>query len=672
MRTLAVFLAMAALTFVAGAADQSRPFEYTGDGGARFASHELRVAYVPMSDGVHLAVDIFLPAEGPEAEAFPVILEYTPYQRSEVNPKTGEVNDAGSRHEVKRYLAHGYAFAAAEMRGTGASSGWMLDFMPQLADDGKELVDWIGAQPWCDGNVGMMGGSYLGWSQTATASRKPEALKCIIPAVIPLDGYTGEAFPGGIYLEGFVKGFSQWQDVKTLNYLAPGMFLPSRPAVDEDGDGEYLDEIPLDVDEDGTFLNDGYPPKYADGQDREQHVFFNATEEHEKNYSYHGWASRPQNAFIDSDIPTGITMYDQSPAAHVPGMMESGIPMYHIGGWFDGFTRGSFLLYATMAETNPSKLVVGPSYHNPMGGPWWEYFGEDKAAQQARYTGEMHRFFDRYLKGVENGIDNEPPIYIYCMHGGGWRFENEWPLEREKVVSLFMDDGHRLSLLPGSHKTDIYQADLTHSSMYTESKGNRWVGIGNQVPKTPPMRTDKDEQSLYYTSPPMTHDVEVTGHPVVRFHAESTLPDHDFFVYLSDVDENGEAMLVTEGQFRAGFAGLYDNDTIILGGGSGIDVKPDVPWHGYRREQYDPEVFADNAIVEIVIDFFPTSWVFRKGHSVRVSIACVDTPTFPIHPNVSPDNDPMNPENVAPLVTVHRGAAYPSRVELPVVPGETD
>ena len=148
----------------------------------------------------------------------------------------------------------------------------------------------------------------------------------------------------------------------------------------------------------------------------------------------------------------------------------------------------------------------------------------------------------------------------------------------------------------------------------------------------------------------------------------STADDGDFYVYLEDVDENGEALLVTEGQLRASFHRLFDNDGKIEGGKRGIDVLPELPWHGFERAQCDPKPLADGNTVELVIGFHPTAWVFKKAHRLRLSIACADFPTFALHPLLSPKNDPKDSANVIPEIAIHRTAACPSRIELPVIP----
>ncbi|UCH35851.1 MAG: CocE/NonD family hydrolase [Armatimonadota bacterium] len=649
----------------------SKPFTYSGYTAPQYKAIEVFAAYVPLSDGEKLAVDVYLPQDGPERTTFPVILGYTPYQRSSIDPNSGKIRDLTSSEEARFFLSYGYAVAYADMRGTGASTGWLMDFMPRIAQDGKELVDWIAAQPWCDGNVGMYGGSYVGWSQTAVASQKPAALKCIVPAVIPLEGYTGEVYPGGIYVQGFLKHWSEYMYPLQRNYYLPDVGIqPAKPVIDEDGDGDLADEIPVDANGNGGFLDDGDPPTYRDGVER-KHVYYEATRRHDSgNYDYASWAAKL--TFIDARSPLGPTLYELGPNAHVRGMMESGIPIYNLGGWFDGFTRGSFELQCTLRPTNPSKLLMVPGYHGLGSGPFWEFLGEDRTQVLQMLLTEHLRFFDRYLKGIENGVDLEPPIYIYVMNGGGWRFEDEWPLKRQVLTRYYFDASNCLSGQREQDGADTYAADFTHSSTYGTNGGNRWLGIAGESPDQMPDRTEKDKQCLIYTSPGMDRDTEVTGHPIVRFWVSSTAEYGDFFVYLEDVDENGEAILVTEGQLRAGFAALRDNDRIIAGGKSGIDVLPDLPWHGYEKADYTDRALAGGAVVALVIDFHPTSWVFRKGHRIRVAIACADYPTYQLHPKLSTGNDPGDDDNIVPTITVYRDDAHPSHVELPVIPASAE
>ena len=608
-----------------------------------------------------IALDVYLPTDGPDQEAFPVIFLYTPYQRSTIDLESGEVRSNGG---AEFFTSYGYAVAVADMRGTGASTGWLMDFMPRISLDGKEVVDWMGEQAWCDGNVGMMGGSYLGWSQTAVASQKPKNLKCIMPTVIPLEGYTGEVYPGGIYLQGFLKLWSGGMFYTQRNHYLPGRAHPTTPVIDEDKDGELADEVPLDSNGDGSFLDEAFPPTYSDGNPRE-HLYYHATKDHLENYDYSEWAK--DQPYIDSKSPLGYSLYDLGPNAHVPALMESGIPIYHVGGWFDGFTRGTFELYCTLKETNPSKVLMSPGYHSVGGGPYWDYLGEDKGTFNTGRRLEHLRFFDRYLKGIDNGIDREPPLTFYTMNGQGWRQESEWPLSEQEERTLYLRSDNRLLSEPGGEGGDEYTVDLTHSSTYSENEGNRFVGIGGQHPRELPMRTEKDKQCLFYDSDSLPNDLEVTGHPIVEMYVSSTHPDGDFFVYLEDVDEKGEALLVTEGQLRAGYAAMVDNDEIIFSGTANIDVEPELPWHGYEESQYRGDIFEVEEVVKLEFDLYPTSWVFKNGHRIRLSIAGADFPTFRLNPKISPSNDPLAPDNAKPVVTVWHSEEHPSSLRLPTI-----
>jgi putative CocE/NonD family hydrolase len=651
------------------ALDLDRPFGYADTQEPEYESLTVTSEHAPMSDGTKLAVDVYLPSNGKggsgERESFPVVLRYTPYGRSTIDPETGKVNDYRDAESVRYFTSFGYALVVADMRGTGASSGWLLDCMPQLASDGKELVDWIAAQPWCDGNVGMSGGSYLGWSQFATASQRPAALKCIAPAVIYLDVYS-MAFPGGIYVQGFIEGWTDLvQKLRQNLYLPDEGILPSKPVVDEDLDGEISDEIPMDTDGDGSFLDERFPPPYADGQPRTGHVYYNATIEHQKNFDPVDTAARIM--FRDEPVPLDYTGYDLSIASRLPDLIEADVPIYHFGGWFDGCIRGTWQLYSTIGQHRPQKIVVFPGYHNIVAGPYLEHLGIDPETLTDQFTREHRRYYDRYLKGIENGIDNEPPIAIYVMNGGGWRFENEWPLARQVETPYYLDDGHLLSLARQRDGADTHRADFTHSSAYGENGGNRWLSLYGLTPNALPIRTEKDRQCLVYTSGELSQDMEVTGHPIVNLWVSSTEDYGDIFVYIEDVDPAGRAVLVTEAQHRAGFAELYDNNTIMTAANE-VDIKPELPWHGYDESQFVDRSLADGRVVELLFDFEPTSWVFKKGHAVRVSIAAANWPTFRLHERLSPANDPNATENRVPTITIHRDADHPSRVILPVIP----
>ncbi len=659
-----------------GAEKISEPFNYSGYTVPEYDSLTRSSEYVTMNDGVKLAATVYLPSGGPSAESFPVIFSYTAYHREVINPETGEIIKAYREGVVEFFTSYGYAMVMADKRGTGASFGVHFGFSPQFAADGKELVDWIADQSWCNGNVGMIGLSYLGWSQYATAGRKPGALKCILPEIYGFDLYTAAGNnPGGIYARTSLWGAApHHKNVYNPNHPYPIFAHPATPVIDEDGDGELADEIPMDLDGDGSFVEDyqlpDNPPQYTDGQER-QHIYYMATYEHLSN----AVITSQDMYFRDVPFVDGYTytFEDLNPNDYPARIAESGVAIYNMGAWFDGFIRGTAQWHSTLSQANPSKMLITPGNHSSPGlsvvpvGPYWEFFGEDTEKINDRFSMERLRFFDHYLKGTENNIDSEPPVYIHVMNGEGWRFENEWPLARQEITSYYFGADNTLSGDRKAEGTDVYQADFTHDSRQDTTLANRWnLGIHDRVD----IRTDKDQQCLTYTSSPLEQDTEVTGHPVVRFWVSSTVDYGDFFVYLEDVDDNGDAYFVTDGMLRAGFAKLVPNED-MLPFGADIDVLPDLPWHGYKESDYVDGILAGGNIVELVFDLMPTSWVFRKGHRFRVSIACADWPTFRLHHKLSPANDPEDPDNIVPTITVYRDANHQSRIELPVIPSKT-
>lgn len=503
-----------------------------------------------------------------------------------------------------------------------------------------------------------------------TASKQPEALKCIIPEVTAFDGYSGEIRPGGVFLWKYSQ--QELQVLLERNcYLPKDYCYPTAPVVDEDSDGNLADEIPLDKDGDGNFLNDyTYPenfddePQYSDGNKRE-HLYYLATKEHENNILYSQLG--PDTPYIDNDHQYNQlsgTAYDVSPVANIDGIMESGIAIYNHGGWMDAFTRGTTELYATLKDTNPSRMVIDAGYH--MGtSPYWEYFGEDEDEQIAGFITEFLRFYDFYLKGIDNGIDKEDPVLIYNMNGDGWRTEKEWPLARQVLTNYYFGENNTLVTSVENSGKDIYTVDFTHKAQWGSYPTNRWL---METPDTLPVRTELDKKCLTYTTTLVTADTEVTGHPIVEFYASSTTDTGDFFVYLEDVDENGNAILVTEGVLDASFVALHDNDDEIMGGIKGIEVLPELPWHGYEESDENAKIFADGNIAKLTFDLMPTSWVFKEGHSIRISIACADSQTFELTPSLSTSNDSGNPNNTRPDVTIYHNSKYPSKITLPIIP----
>ena len=231
----------------------SKPLEYKGYSKKEYKSYKRISEYVTMSDGIKLAVDIYLPTNGPDRKSFPTVMEYTPYSRAFISPAFKNLEKTQAKNMMGGYgavipmpfcfdmnlIENGYALVIADIRGSGASFGSRLDLSPQIGKDGAEIVNWIAKQSWSDGNVGMKGGSYMAISQILTASYKPKPLKAIFLITYPF-GYQ-DTYPGGVYNMGFMTSYSDLLWTMNMNeQKTSGMFpvMPSAPVIDEDGDGD--------------------------------------------------------------------------------------------------------------------------------------------------------------------------------------------------------------------------------------------------------------------------------------------------------------------------------------------------------------------------------------------------------------------------------------------------
>lgn len=608
----------------------SQPFKYHGFSRKTFSGLKRSSVYVEMSDGAKIATDYYLPqgyiGSGKAPKSFPVIFHFTPYRRAIIDPDTGEVRATVREVTMPDYHEYGYAIVLADTRGYGASTGGGMSLDRRYQRDAGEMVEWIAAQEWCDGNVGMLGGSHNGWTQLAAAAQKPRALKAIVPAVVPLEGVTGQFFPGGIFMHSFVNGEGVSREISTIW-------------------GERLKLVVAPVKNQDAYEGEKAVASVRDGVEDDLMPVFN-------------WEEKP---FLDTRAPSGENGKDLC-ANLIPRIAQTNIAIYNFGAWFDGFARATTEIYCTLAPSNPSRIAMFPGFHAVNTGFVYEALG----VEIPDLVVERRRFFDRYLKGIENGIDKEPPVLIYNINGDGWRQEKEWPLAREKPRTLYLSPEHSLlNEKPTTTRLDRYEVDLAQDRRYGSNKSGRWTGLGGVSPAELPDMTLQDQTSLCYTSDPLPEDTEVTGHPIAHLFVSSTVEDSDFFVFLEDVGPDGKPLLVTEGQLRASWAGLHDCNEMTDGD---IEIRPRLPWHGFEERYWQPDILAGGKIVELVIDLQPVSWLFRAGHRFRLAITGANWPEFRLHPRLSPSNDPFAEDNTIAELSVYRGGEFASFVKLPIIP----
>jgi putative CocE/NonD family hydrolase len=349
------------------------------------------------------------------------------------------------------------------------------------------------------------------------------------------------------------------------------------------------------------------------------------------------WGGVPYRNSVDRVSGKQIHL-ERGPATYLEAINRAGIPIYGLVGWYDAFPRDALLWFGNLKVTQ--KLIVGPWFHG-------QTDGFDLGA-------ERHRWFDRWLKNVDNGIDREPPLRYLVIDApadSAWRTATAWPLPEAVATAFYFregkagsaasfNDGRLLKVAPqDAEASDSRVIDTTA----TVGPGNRWANTYGGAIGYPDLAAN-DAKGFTWTTAPLDTPVEVIGHPVVHLWVTSSGRDLDAMVYLEEVDSTGKSTYVTEGVLRASHRKLaappFDNFGL--------------PWPRSFEEDVTP-LPAEPA--ELVFDLHPTAKRFRAGHRIRVTLQGADRHThLAVHPRVPP------------RVSVHRDATKPSRIVLPIVP----
>jgi len=610
----------AAASAAAPGAKVSRPGRYAGFSEAVYDSWVRTSRYIPMRDGTRLAADILFPALAgqPASEPLPLLWTFNRYHRAALLPGGKVMTIVEQMPWLRSVLEHGYVLASVDIRGTGASFGASLGtFTPQEARDAYDATEWFAVQPWCTGKIGMYGISYLGITQYLAASQAPPHLVAVMPDMAMFDMYSF-AFPGGVFQDDFMINWSK------LTKMLDAQVAP--PPVDEDASGALLAR---------------------------------ARAEHAANR----YPAEIMIPFRDGEDPaTGEAIYlDGSPHSYLEDFRanDARAAVYVVGGWFDMWPRDSLAWFANLP--GPKKILLAPWSHSHDARKGWKdallrLTGTDAPFD---YGAEILRWYDYWLKGVENGVMDEPPITYYTMGGPkdeAWRSASRWPLPEETPRRFFFrggpsgsvasaNDGLLAAVAPpakDAEARDDYAVDYTTSTGTT----TRWTnGRGGDF-GYPDMRTN-DAKALTYTTRPLEAAVVITGHPVVHVWVASTADDADVFAYLEEVDGKGYSQYLTEGVLRASHRKLAAPPFEYFG----------LPYHRSFAEDVAP--LAPGEPVELVFDLHPTSNVFDRGHRIRVALTGADQTSFET-PELSPP----------PRLTVFRGGARASYIQLPVIPEE--
>jgi uncharacterized protein len=506
--------------------------------------------WIPMKDGVRLAVTLYMPDGGKAGEKFPAVLEYHPYRKDDA--------DAERDYAFYSYFARrGFVCARVDIRGFGTSEGIPTnrEYSEQEQLDGLEIIHWLAHQPWSNGNVGMTGISWSGFNSLQMAMRHAPELK----AIIAVDA-TAELFHDDVH---YIDGMAHVDEFELNMDMASGITGAPDYTLDEKVLGPRFDAPPWSL------------------------LYF----KHQRDGPFWRSPVRPYS--------------------------EIKIPCFVIGGLLDGYRDSvTDMLEQTKA---PLKAIVGPWNHN---------FPHDAApGPQIEWRTDAVRWWDYWLKGRDTGVLSDPKLIIYMQHWhppdpnlenvpGEWHREDSWPPRDAKSSTMFLESDHALAESPAQKNV--------HQLKYVPSVGVEsgfWWGELLSDPRP------VDAFSLVYDSAPLEEEVAILGHPHALLQASATAPLADWFVRLSDIAPDGTVTQIT---------------------GAGLN--------GAQRESMtDPKDLEPGKVYPLDITMHLTSWVFPRGHRIRLAISNA------LWPMVLPTPFSMT-------TSLELGGASGSRLILPVVP----
>jgi len=604
--------------------------------------HRLLSLLLPMRDGVRLAVDVTLPGSIAPGERLPTILHQTRYWRRIRLRGLAEVvvdplDAQGRLGAVKRrFLAQGYAWVDVDTRGSGASFGvrpW--DFSPDEIQDGAEVVDWIVSQPWSNGRVGSAGVSYTGTSAEFLLVNRHPAVKATAALLCEFDQYAHILAPGGVSLAFYLDAWGRV--TRSLDHgVVPSpdwvsrVFVEGVAPADEDRDGrlragaiaEHADNYDFRVLSKITYRDD-LPFSESDAKTPRQLRALTGS---------FAWLER---RFGPDFRSRGVDL--ASTHAYVGRMRGNGPPVYAYSGWLDGaYGAAAIARFRAFAGVGAgARLMLGPWDHaldnvSP-GGP-----GGPSAFDHA---GELLKFFDRYLKGIDTGIDREPPVHYFTMGAERWRSAASWP-PPARTHTLYLGPATLNEAPPSeSEAADERAIDFDAGA----GRRTRWDSlVGVALPPLGAPGAGPPPASVAYEGAPLPAPLEVTGSPRLSLWVRSSAHDGAFFATLEDVLPDGRVVPLTDGRLRALHRRLQQPPR------AGVPLV-----RSFLRA--DALSLIPGEAAELVFDLEPTSYLFGAGHRIRLSLAGSER-----------DHFARVPASGEVRVRFLRDRAHPSRLELPI------
>ncbi|MCP5035552.1 MAG: CocE/NonD family hydrolase [Actinomycetia bacterium] len=573
-------------------------------------------------DGVTLYADIVRPdAPG----RFPVLLSRTPYGKS------GSTDPNGPNTFFARY---GYLSITQDCRGRFSSDG-DYDTIFQEAADGYDAVEWAARLPSANGRVGTTGQSYLGLTQYLIACHDP--MPPSLQAMAPVSA-SSDYHQSWIYHTG---GAANW------GWLVPYAIFKGRDTLERAGRHDLVEQVLDYIDGDYAMIR-----RTPFGLNFTTPL----TEEWFRHLPIRHWAdllaeTAPYFSEHITNADDGEYWYRANVNRHAENVT---VPMLHVTSWYDVFAEGGPNAYQSITAASRhsrarqgQRLIIGPWGHLlPYSVPSSKGTGDIDFGPEALIdlNQTLLRWFDHWLKDIDNGITEEPPVSVFTLGENRWQTLADWPppamrpihwyLHSEGAANSIDGDGTLSTVPPANEAADTFVYDPL-DPVPTMGGNNLIIDMGVRDQRPVEDRLDV----LVFTSDPLDRPMEVTGPVTVELWASSSAVDTDFTAKLIDVRPDGYAMNLLDGIIRA----------------------------RYRDSAADPDLMEPGEVYRFTIDLWATSNLFQTGHRIRLEISSSNFPRFDRNLNTG---EPFG-EGATPVTanqTIYHQAARPSAVVLPVIP----